>query len=666
MIFEKNDKLYYQYDGETVEVQAWGKNSLRVRASMKPEIPNKDWALLPPLPCTPRIHITNTLGTLTNGIIRAEISHFGHLMIYSGDKLILDEYLRNYAPNFEAPYNAPVFINAREFKPRIGGDYELTARFLSLSRSERIYGMGQYQQELLNLKGCELELAQRNSQASIPFLISTLGYGMLWNNPSVGRVTFGTNITSWYASSTDVMDYWITAGDTPSTILHHYAAVTGTVPMFPDWAAGFWQSKMRYRTQDELLSVAREYKQRNIPLSVIVIDYFHWIHEGEWSFDKRYWPDVAGMCRELKEMGIKLMVSIWPTVEHASENYKEMLELGYLMKVERGVRYTMVFRNPTIHYDPTRKEARDYVWHKIKSHYYDLGIDCFWLDEAEPDLTAYDFDNYRYSTGSALQVGNTFCVDYAKTFYDGLTACGEKSILSLIRCAWAGSQKYGTLLWSGDIDSTFESLRRQVAAGLNAGLAGIPWWTCDIGGFSHVDVTSKMWAQLFPRWFAFATFCPVMRLHGVRLPEEQPIRDHDGIHFEGTGSPNEIWSFGDENYEICKHYIQIRTSLHDYIMEHMKVAHLTGDPIMRPLFYDFPDDPCCYENTQETSFLFGPNILVAPILYEDCFSREVYLPSGANWTNFWTQETISGGQTISVLAPISQIPIFTKNDFSIN
>ena len=663
MLFNKSNKLYYQYDGETVEIAPWNKDSFRIRATMKPEMPDKDWALLSNINIEDGIDISITpqMGIISNGRIRAEISHFGHLMIYSNEKLILDEYLRNFAPNFEAPYNAPIFLNAREFKPRIGGDYELSLRLRSLSRTEKIYGMGQYQQEILNLKGAELELAQRNSQASVPFMVSTLGYGLLWNNPSVGRVSFGTNITTWYASSTDVMDYWITAADTPREILQNYAKVTGTVPMMPEWATGFWQSKMRYRSQEELLNIAREYKKRDIPLSVIVIDYFHWLHEGEWSFDSRYWPDIKSMTEELKEMGIKLMVSVWPTVERASENYKEMLEKGYLMKVERGVRYTMVFRNATIHYDPTRKEAREYLWNKIKENYYDKGIDCFWLDEAEPDLTAYDFDNYRYSTGSALQVGNTFCIDYAKTFYDGLTSCGETNVLSLIRCAWAGAQRYGSLLWSGDIDSTFESLRRQLAAGLNAGMAGIPWWTSDIGGFSHADVTTETWHQLFPRWFAFATFCPVMRLHGVRMPEEQPIRDKDGIHFEGTGSPNEVWSFGDDNYETCKKFIQIREHLKDYILENMKIAHETGDPVMRPLFYDFPYDSNCYTDEYETEFLFGPNILVAPILYENCFSRDVYLPIGDTWTDAWSNKAYEGGQTITVDAPLNQIPVFTRN-----
>ena len=207
--------------------------------------------------------------------------------------------------------------------------------------------MGQYQQELLNLKGADLELAHRNSQASVPFALSSLGYGFLWNNPAVGRCVFGANITSWEAESTKGMDYWITAGDTPAEIEEAYAGATGRVPMMmPEYAMGFWQCKLRYQTQEELLQVAREYKRLGLPISVIVVDFFHWPKQGEWRFDPTYWPDPDGMIRELKEMGIELMVSIWPTVDRASENYEEMLEKGYLIRTDRASASGWILRAP--------------------------------------------------------------------------------------------------------------------------------------------------------------------------------------------------------------------------------------------------------------------------------------------------------------------------------
>ena len=228
-----------------------------------------------------------------------------------------------------------LMIEAREFKPLLCADeYKLKVRFLS-HQNEKIYGLGQYQMPYLNLKGMDLELAHRNSQSSVPFAVSSLGYGFLWNNPAIGRVNFGRNLTTWEAESTRKLDYWITAGDTPAEIEEAYAGVTGKVPMMPEYAMGFWQCKLRYQTQEELLEVAREYKKRGLPISVIVIDYFHWPYQGEWKFDPVYWPDPDAMIAELQEMGIELMVSIWPTVDYRSENFREMKEKGLLNRLNR-------------------------------------------------------------------------------------------------------------------------------------------------------------------------------------------------------------------------------------------------------------------------------------------------------------------------------------------
>jgi alpha-D-xyloside xylohydrolase len=182
-------------------------------------------------------------------------------------------------------------IEAREFKPILGGDFHLTARFESVDPNEKIYGMGQYQQPYLNLKGTDIELAHRNSQASIPFALSSLGYGFLWNNPGIGRAVLGKNTMSFEALSTKIMDYWIVAGDTPASIEEAYASVTGRVPMMPEYGLGFWQCKLRYENQEQILKVAREYKRRSVPLDLIVVDFFHWKHQGDWSFDPKFWPD---------------------------------------------------------------------------------------------------------------------------------------------------------------------------------------------------------------------------------------------------------------------------------------------------------------------------------------------------------------------------------------
>jgi len=659
-IFRQEENcLKFHYDAEDLWIEAWGLNSFRIRASKMAKIEEENWALtMAPETAKAEVEIKETYAEISNGKIKARISRYGKLTFFNQKgEALLDEYLRNRRDVF-ADYCSALEVEAREFKPIPGGDYHLSMRFVS-NPEEKIYGMGQYQQPYLNLKGADIELAQRNSQASVPFAISSLGYGFLWNNPAVGRTIFGKNITTWEAYSTKTLDYWITAEDTPAKIEEAYAKVTGTVPMMPEYAMGFWQCKLRYQTQEELLEVAREYKRRELPISVIVIDYFHWPLQGDWKFDLRYWPDPDAMIRELKDMGIELMVSIWPTVDYRSENFEEMKEKGYLIRTDRGFRIVMDFHGNTVHFDATNPKAREYVWQKAKMNYYDKGVKIFWLDEAEPEYSIYDFDNYRYHMGPNVQIGNIYPTLYAKTFFDGMQAEGQENIINLLRCAWAGSQKYGALVWSGDIHSSFLSLRNQVAAGLNMGIAGIPWWTTDIGGFHGGNPEDPEFQELIVRWFEYGTFCPVMRLHGYREPLKEPMGMEGGAACV-SGGDNEVWSFGEEAYEICKTYLQIRENMKPYIKELMRDANEKGTPVMRPLFYDFPEDKQAWEI--EDAYMFGPDILVAPILYAGMRKRKVYLPQDSEWKDYWSGDQYQGGSVIEVAAPLAKLPIFTRND----
>lgn len=657
MLYQENSKLIYRYDAEEVWIEAWGENALRIRSTKEDQMPQEDWALISRSVNEAAIEYTEEGAVLYNGKIRAEITNYGKIIVYNSDgKILLEEYVRNRKDVRDCKCSA-IEVEAREFRPILGGDYHLTVRFESQDKDEKIYGMGQYQQPYLNLKGLDLEMAHRNSQASVPFAISSLGYGLLWNNPGVGRVVFGKNILSFEAYSTKKMDYWIVAGDTPADIEEAYASVTGTVPMMPEYGLGFWQCKLRYQTQEELLEVAREYKRRKLPIDVIVIDFFHWPKQGEWKFDPVYWPDPDAMVAELKEMGIELMVSIWPTVDKTCENYEEMLEKGYLIRTERGFRVGLDFQGATIHYDATNPKAREYVWEKVKQNYYSKGIKVFWLDEAEPEYTVYDFDNYRYHRGTNLQIGNTYPVDYAKTFYEGMEKEGQQNIVNLLRCAWAGSQKYGALVWSGDIASSYESMRNQLAAGLNMGIAGIPWWTTDIGGFHGGDPNDSEFRELFARWFEWGTFCPVMRLHGDREPR-QPQYGTTGGATCCSGAANEVWSYGEEIYEICKKYMFLREKLRPYTRALMEEAHEKGTPVMRTLFYVYPQDRKCWE--VEDEYLYGSEILVAPILYAGQRSREVYLPTEENWIEYATGKKYEGGQIVEAVADLDTIPVFVK------
>ena len=657
MLKQENGRIIYHYDAEELWIESWGKNAVRIRATKNAEMPKDNWALLSAEEVETQIEITEDGATLRNGKVKLSISNGGKITIYNQKgKLLLEEYWRNRRDLRDSKCSA-IEVEAREFRPNVGGDYHLTMRLQSLDKNEKIYGMGQYQQPYLNLKGADLELAHRNSQASVPFAISSMGYGLLWNNPGVGRVVFGNNIISYESYATKVLDYWFVVEDTPAKIEETYAKATGTVPMMPEYGLGFWQCKLRYQTQEELLEIAREYKRRNLPLDVIVVDFFHWPKQGDWKFDADYWPNPDEMIRELEAMNVKLMVSIWPTVDRESENYAEMLEKGYLIRTERGFRTGLNFEGATIHYDATNPNARKFLWEKVKTNYYDKGIKIFWLDEAEPEYSVYDFDNYRYFRGTDLEIGNIYPVEYARTFYEGMQAEGQKNIVNLLRCAWAGSQRYGALVWSGDIASSFESMRNQLAAGLNMGLAGIPWWTTDIGGFHGGDPNDSAFRELFVRWFQWGTFCPVMRLHGDREPRQPQYGTTGGAHC-CSGAANEVWSYGEDVYKICVKYMNIREKMRGYTRKLMEEAHIKGTPIMRTLFYEFPEDKECWEIEDE--YMYGDKYLIAPILEAGVNERRIYLPVGVQWKECNCGCIYYGGQYITLTVSLDSMPVFER------
>lgn len=678
---QEGNKLIISNGASQVWIEAWGRNSVRVRMTCESEMDKNDWALTEKVEeCIPQItvqelditdpwykgeewakyHMMGKEYTMVNGKITVKINPEGWISFYNQKgELLTAEYWRN--RDRVCRYAVPIGVSAREMKPVSGtSDFTLTARFEAFD-DERIYGMGQYQEKNLNKKGAVLELEHRNSQASVPFMVSSRGYGFFWNNPAIGTVVFGANKTEWHARSTRKMDYFITAGDTPAQILEQYSAATGRTPMMPEYGMGYWQCKLRYRTQEELLSVAREHKRRGLPMDAIVVDFFHWTMQGEFKFEPRDWPDPDAMVKELKEMGIETVVSVWPTVDERCENYREMSEKGYLVRNDRGNANHMTWMGNTTFYDTTHPGAREFVWNKCKENYYKKGIRIFWLDEAEPEYGTYEFDNYRYYAGPALQCTNIYPVMYAKGFYEGLKAEGEKEIMSLVRCAWAGSQKYGVLTWSGDISSTFRAMREQLQAGLNMGMAGIPWWTSDIGGFIGGDIKDPAFQELLLRWFAWGAFCPVFRMHGERSPWYEREQEFiNGVRQLTSGQDNEVWSFGEENYEILKKYLLLREKLRPYVRTCMEAASKTGEPVMRPLFFDFPEDKHAWE--VEDAYMFGKDVLVAPVMEAGMSEREVYLPSGAEWTEVSTGRKYAGGQTVMADAPIDVIPVFTRND----
>jgi alpha-D-xyloside xylohydrolase len=633
---------------ETVIIQPWGIDGIRVQSTLFDQMQNLPHALVvEPLPAyATKIALTDEGAILQNGKVQVELDKDGRLSFFnarSGELLLAER-----PDHFTLP-------PARRWRPNRGGAYHLEVSFLPFE-NEHFYGMGQHQHGRLDNKGCVIELEQRNTEVSIPFLVSSRGYAFLWNNPAIGRAELGNNLTRWVAESTRQMDYYLVVGDTPADLLERYSEVTGHAPMLPEWAAGFWQCKLRYKTQDELLGVAREYKRRGLPLAVIVIDYFHWTMLGEWKFDPACWPDPIAMVKELDEMGVKLMVSVWPAVNVYSENYQKMSALGYLAHSELGSQVQMFLYDtypgrdaPLTFYDATHPEARLYLWEQIRQNYYKYGIKVWWLDADEPEIKPFDHELVRYHQGPALEVGCIYPLMHQQGFYDGMRAEGEEEIITLSRSAWAGSQRYGAAVWSGDIASTFEALRTQVAAGLNIAMSGIPWWTTDIGGFHGGDVNSPYFRELIVRWFQYGLFCPLFRLHGVRSPGAVD-----------SGGPNEVWSFGDEAYAVIKRLLLLRERLKPYILVQMKQAHLKGLPPMRPLFVDFPGDATAWKVSDE--FMLGPDLLAAPVLDEGARGREVYLPSGTDWVDAWDGVTRQGGEWVEISAPLDKVPAFWRKN----
>ena len=645
------DRLCWRSRGQLVWIEPWGEDVIRVRATVLPDMPERDWSLLPAGPAAVEVEIGEAEARLVNGRLRATIDRRGRIRFFEQERAepLVEEidFRTNYPPS-------------RTFKA-VGGDLSRATVAFAAHDDERIYGLGQRRHGLLDQKGCVLELTHRNSEISIPFLVSSRGYGLVWHNPAMGRVELGRTQTRWVADATRVVDYLVVAGEGLPEVMERYADLTGHAPELPAWAAGFWQCKLRYKTQEELLAVAREHHARGLPMDVIVIDYFAWSAMGDWRFDPSCWPDPAGMVRELEAMGVRVMVSIWPTVSPDSENYAELEARGWLVRSERGLNSFVKFTDTHADHavisgllDTTHPEARAFLWEKVRRNYLAHGIKIWWLDAIEPELGVYDHDNLRYHAGNGAEVGCLYPLGQQQAFFEGMRAAGETEVVTLGRAGFLGSQRYGAAIWSGDIHSTWEDLRQQVRAGLNIGLSGIPWWTTDIGGFFGGEVKSEAFRELLVRWFQYGTFCPLFRLHGWR---DSSLADPESSD-PTRGGPNEVWSYGETVYAILREYLFLRERIRPYILEQMRLAAARGTPPMRPLFFDFPHDAAAAR--VEDQFLFGPDLLVAPVLEPAATARRVYLPAGVVWHDGWTGEQHPGGTTLEVAAPLARIPLFVR------
>jgi len=412
--------------------------------------------------------------------------------------------------------------------------------------------------------------------------------------------------------------------------------------MFGKWAYGFWQCKNRYRSQEEILGVAHKYRELHIPADDIVQDWFWWNRKGEFIFNKNY-PDPKAMVDGLHNDHFHLMISVWPFFEPGSKEYDYMSQQGWFIEKFK-------FAKPPYHtdgmavYDATNPEARKYYWDLIDKGLFKLGLDAWWMDTTEPETEGLEENiqlGHKLAAGSGDRFVNIFPLMTTGAVYQGQRgASDQKRVFILSRSAFAGSQRNGVTAWSGDINSDWLSYRRQIPAGLNFALSGIPYWTTDIGGFVFGSPTEPAFRELFIRWFQFGTFNPVLRVHGTRSPDE-----------------NELWSYGPEAQKTLVAFDRLRYRMLPYIYSLAWKTTSSGYTLMRPLVMDFRTDVRA-QNTGN-QFMFGPAFLVNPITEPSADSRNVYLPD-AKWFDFWSGRVQQGGHAIEAAAPIDRLPLYVR------
>ena len=566
--------------------------------------------------------------TLTTAQVKAVIDRASGALAYktlAGQTLTTDSY-RQLIPadvNGEKTNHAEVF-------------------FAIYGSKEGLYGLGQHQAGVWNYRGETVDLSQENTNIAIPLLVSSNGYGIFWNNPSRSRVN-NRFIHMLYLSAevADKVDYYFLAGPEPDSIIAHYRELTGDAPMFGRWAYGFWQCKNRYESQAELEAVAAKYRALHIPVDNIVQDWFWWVTMGEMKWNPKY-PDPQGMINDLHDKHFHLMVSIWPYFRPDSKEYDTMDKNGWFVaKTQVGGFHPQ----GQALYDPTNPAARKYYWDNANTALFQKGVDAWWLDTDEPETEGREENillDHQLALGSGARYANIFPNFHTAGVADGQRAASDKKrVFILSRSAYAGSQRNGVTAWSGDVLSDFVTFQRQISAGLNYAISGMPYWTTDIGGFiSGGDLNDPKFRELFVRWFQFGAFSPIFRVHGTRNPSE-----------------NELWSYGPEAGKILVDYDTLRYRLMPYIYSQAWRVTNERSTIMRPLVMDWRTDARAQNTGDE--YMFGPSILVNPVYIQGAASRSVYLPK-ATWYDFWTGEKLAGEQTIQAAAPLEKLPLYIR------
>jgi alpha-D-xyloside xylohydrolase len=659
-------------NGSYVSIEAYAPNVVRVTLSV-----DKDLALAAPGP--------GFVGATDGAGWKHQIATSGD--VFASDAMTVEvatqpspkapsQMERYFAPSLppvslsiRAPGGKPILeMSGWEMAPHtVNGEktFRVGASFPAPA-DEHYYGLGQNQEGILDYRGRTVDCkhhydAPAGETVCVPFLVTNKGYAIVWDNPSDTVVSAGLHgRTSWHSNVGERVSYFVIVGATSDELYAGYRKITGITPLPPKAVFGYIQSKARYESQQQVLAVADGYRSRGYPLDVMVLDWFYWTRMGQLDFNSAEFPDPAAMNRTLHEQGVHSIISVWPRFERESRYFDFLAAKGWLLKdrdgkpvdglAERSDRAGALI-------DSTNPQARAWFWDKIRDNIASQGFDWFWLDETEPDLVP---DGYFYSIGSGDRYHNLFPLLHTLGVAEGSRRDRpEKRNVILARAAYLGSQRSGSLFWSSDIDPTWEAFKRQVPTGLDFTASGLAYWGNDIGGWqwlpqSHTPERPPLldpsdarnvvghnddYPELITRWYEYATFTPTLRAHGSR-------------------KDTEVWSYGKQAEAVIAKYLRLRYSLIPYIYSLGKRTYDTGAPFMRALFMDFPSDANVSNIGDE--YMFGPAFLVAPMTEQGRESRQVYLPAGSDWTNYWTNEKFKGGQTVTVAAPIDVIPLFVR------
>jgi alpha-D-xyloside xylohydrolase len=604
--------------------------------------------------------------------------------------------------------------------------WQVQQTFLSPT-DEALYGLGQHQEGFFNLRNIPVRLLQANTNIAIPFVISTKGYGLLWNNPSLTdfdpptekihldqngaggfqtgpagkygfllsgnyrdklRLSVGTeqvislenmwlplsvgakadleadsryrvaaetggstelevrtpsDTTTFRSQMGDAIDYYFLSGPELTSVVSEYRDLTGAAPLLPRWAYGFWQCRERYASQQQILDIAAEFRRRKIPVDVLVQDWQYWGKYG-WNamrFDERSYPDPAQMMTSLHDQNLHMVISVWGKFGAETTVDRQMVADGLVLKSNASTGEPGETKERENWADLFNPRAGKAFWSDLNHDLFSSGIDGWWLDASEPEGDPLKEDETYLGPG--VGVRNAFPLFETSAVYQGQRATTEaKRVVILSRSAFAGQQRNSSISWSGDISANWETLRRQVAAGLEFGMSGFPYWTTDIGGFFRPrdQYTSDAYHEILVRWFQFGAFCPIFRVHGYQ-------------------SETEMWKYGTEVERVLQQYDDLRYRLLPYIYSAAWGVTNRNETMMQALPLVYPKDRDLESISDE--FLFGDSLLISPVLEQNARERQVTLPAGLDWINFWTGEMVRGGQTIRADAPLDRIPIFVKS-----